>query len=174
MSALIQQSIKKCPPYYSSHQKSVRLITAPGLSALLLSALVRFPFKRLLTFMNIIYIYIHLTLIRAPIVTNCTFERLFLFDGMINKKRTCSLDHPNMILVHFECDKHQILGQDDPTKIRAYPVSSVGCPSPCLACTPLLLSRRPRLRRRLHLSDGGRVRAPSRDDPGGPPCTDSM
>ena len=34
VSALIQQSAKKCPPYYSSQQKSVRLIPTFCLSAL--------------------------------------------------------------------------------------------------------------------------------------------
>ena len=46
VSALIQQSAKKCPPYYSSQQKSVRLIPTSCLSALLLSALVRFPSEK--------------------------------------------------------------------------------------------------------------------------------
>ena len=40
VSALIQQSAKKCPPYYSSQKKSVRLIPTSCLSALILSGLI--------------------------------------------------------------------------------------------------------------------------------------
>ena len=41
VSALMQECEKKCLPYSSSHQKSVRLIATNEVSALLLSALVQ-------------------------------------------------------------------------------------------------------------------------------------